>query len=272
MFKFITKKPLWVNFLFAIALMAVILVIFMLSLNFITHHGETLAIPNVTGKTYQEALQTLEGQGFDVEIQDSVYNDTAKPLIVLRQFPDTDAVVKIHRTVYLTINRAVPPAIEMPMLENLSFRNAEMLLQQYGLRLKDTVYKADFARNSVLEQLYNGQRIKPGAKINMGSEITLVLGSGLGAEEFPVPDLVGHTFAEAQVMLESNNLALGGLDVASDVTDTANAFVYRQSPSRTSSDGRINRIRPGQLVMLSLQAMRPVRPIDSTALQPGNDY
>lgn len=258
--------------LFAVALMALLLVVFMVSLNFITRHGETLSIPNVTGQSFDSARKTLEDQGFEVLLQDSIYNDTARPLAVLRQFPDAESIVKIHRTVYLTINRAVPPSIEMPMLENLSFRNAELVLKQYGLRLKDTIYRADFARNSVLEQLYNGSRIKPGTRINMGAEIELVLGTGLGLEEFAVPDLVGRTFAEAKVVLESNNLGLAGFDVAPGVTDTANAYVYRQSPASHTPDGRVNRIRPGQLMMLSLQVQKPLSATDSARLGPDNDY
>ncbi len=84
-------------------------------------HGKTLTIPSVTGKTYSEAVKTLEEQGFDVMIQDSVYVDTAAPQLVIRQFPEADATVKRNRTVYLTINRAVPPLVEMPQLEGLSF-------------------------------------------------------------------------------------------------------------------------------------------------------
>ena len=49
--------------------------------------------------SYDEAKKILESQGFDVEIQDSVYNDTAAALSVLRQFPAADEIVKVNRTV-----------------------------------------------------------------------------------------------------------------------------------------------------------------------------
>ncbi len=112
-----------------------------------------------------------------------------KLLSVLRQFPDADEYVKENRTVYLTINRSVPPNIEMPNLEGLSLRSAEIALKQYHLKLGDTTFKPDFAKNSVLEQWFNGQRIKAGTKLPQGSTIALVLGSGLGTDEFAVPDL-----------------------------------------------------------------------------------
>jgi hypothetical protein len=37
------------------------------------------------------------------------------------QFPEADEVVKTNRTVYLTINRSVPPSVEMPLLEGLQY-------------------------------------------------------------------------------------------------------------------------------------------------------
>ena len=82
--------------------------------------------------------------------------------------------MKINRTVYLTINRAVPPEVEMPNLNGYSFRSAEMLLINAGLKVGDTSYKTDLSNNSVLEQRFNGSIIAPGTKLRMGSSISLV--------------------------------------------------------------------------------------------------
>ena len=267
------KKPLWMHILLGFAIMLVLVLLFMLSLKFLTRHGATLTVPNVTGKSFDDAKKILEDQGFEVEIQDSIYNDTAKALAVLRQFPEAESNVKVNRTVYLTINRAIAPTIEMPLLEGLSFRNAEVVLKQYGLKRGDTSYKADFARNSVLEQrLQNGDRIKPGSKIRMGTVIDLVLGSGLGQSEFPVPDLFGLSLVEAKMVLQQNNLVLGLLIPDVEVQDTLNAFVKGQRPERLTVDRRFNRIRSGQSVDLFLSVTKPVRQVDTTGTDGGNDY
>ena len=268
MFRFITGKPLWINILFAIVLIFIVLFLFLLSLDYFTRHGKTLTIPAVMNLSLAEAEKVLKDQGFDIEIQDSIYSDMAAPLSVLRQFPEADAVVKQNRTVYLTINRAIPPSIEMPNLEGMSFRTAQIVLKQYGLKLKDTIFKPDFAKNSVLEQQYEGERIKPGTKINMGSSIVLVLGSGLGEDEFNVPDLFSLTYSEAQLMLQSTGLSTGAVIADPDVQDQINAYVYRQSPERFTYDNRINRIRPGQTIDLWLSKDKPVRSLDSLALPP----
>jgi beta-lactam-binding protein with PASTA domain len=263
-FKFLTTKPLWVNIVAGIVILLLLLLLFLGSLALLTQHGKTMKIPNVTGMKFDQAKKTLETQGFEVQIQDSVYSDTMPPLQVVKQFPEADNLVKVNRSVYLTINRSEAPFIQMPNLVSMSFRNANMVLRQYGLRLEDTVFKPDFARNSVLEQLYKGSNIKPGDKIQQGSAITLVLGNGIGGTGFIVPDLKGLTYREAKARLDSSNLAFGAVVPKGDVQDTANAFIYRQNPEQFSDDGRANRIHPGMTVDIWLSVDRPVVRTDST--------
>lgn len=265
MLKFITGKPLWVNILFSVVLIAVLIVLFLVSLNLITRHGSKVNIPSVTGKSYADARKQLESQGFEVMIQDSVYNDTAAPTAVLRQFPEADEVVKSNRTVYLTINRVVPPTIDAPLLEGLTFRNAELVLKQYGLKLGDVTYKADFAKNNVLEAYFNENRLKPGTKIRMGSKIDLVLANGVGSEEFAVPDLFGKTYYEAKIYLESLGLIVSPVPEG-DIVDTNTAYVSRQNPEPYTPDGRQNRIRQGEMVDVFINAQKPVRPVKTDSI------
>lgn len=257
MFKFITHRPLWFNILVGFLLALAIFFIFVFSLNWITHHNKSMSVPSVQGKTYDEAVEILENAGFEVQIQDSIYVDTAKPHKVMKQVPEPEEQVKINRTVYLTINRAVPPMIEMPNIVGYSFRSAEMVLKNMNLNVGDTIYRPDFAKNSVLEQRYNGKEIAPGTKIRMGSSITLVLGDGVGEQEYVVPNLIGSTFSQAKAALAANGIGIGAI-IAYGVQDTASAYIYRQNPERFNSEKKYNYIRPGMLVDVWLQTERPV--------------
>jgi beta-lactam-binding protein with PASTA domain len=214
-------------------------------------------VPAVIGKNVRDVESALEEKGFDLVIQDSVYYDSLPPGTVIRQVPDADNVVKINRTVYVTINRFVPPDIDMPNLVGSSYRNAEMVLRNLGLRLGDTTYRFDFAKNSVLEQIYNGSPIKPGTKVKAGSVISFVLGSGLGNEDQAVPDLRGLTYEEARAMLDASGITLGVALPDPNVRDTANAFVYRQTPMPKTEDGAKIRIRAGQMIDIWLSIERP---------------
>ncbi len=269
MFKFITGKPLWANILTAMGLVLLLLLIFLGSLALLTKHGKTLKIPTVTGLSFADAKKTLESQGFDVQIQDSIYNDTMQPLQVIKQLPEGDNLVKVNRTVYLTINRSIAPFVQMPNLIGMSFRNAALIMKQYGLQLGDTIFKPDFAKNSVLDQMYNDASIKTGTQIQEGSKITLVLGNGVGGFEFAVPDFIGLRYSDALALLSTNQLVLGASVPDPDVTDTASAFVYKQSPSRFDPEEKtVNHIRQGQTVDLWLSIKPPEKIIDSTTAQP----
>jgi len=262
MFQFITKKPLWINLLAGLILMVILLFILSIFLGPLTRHGKNKTVPNVLGKSFEEAEKILNNSGFDVEVQDSIYSDTAAKGSVLRQVPDGDATVKISRTVYITINRRVPPLVEMPNLKDFSLRNADLQLRNMGLRIGDTSYVHDFAKNTVQEQNYKGAPIAPGTKIQQGSEIDLVLSDGLGETEFTVPNLVGRTFNEAKGFLESNGLSFLSILIDPGVVDTANAYIYRQDPPRMGEDGKHIKIRSGQTMNVWLSLIRPA--IDST--------
>ena len=262
MFQFITKRPLWINLLAGLVLMVVLLFILSIFLGPLTRHGKNKTVPNVMGKSFEEAKKILNNSGFDVEVQDSIYSDTIAKGSVLRQVPDGDAPVKISRTVYLTINRQVPPVVEMPNLKDFSLRNAELQLRNMGLRVGDTLYVHDFAKNTVQEQNYKGAPIAPGTKIQQGSAIDLVLSDGLGETEFTVPNLVGMTFGQAKGFLESNGLSFLSIIIDPEVTDTASAFIYWQDPPRVGEDGKHIKIRSGQTMNVRLSFIRPA--IDST--------
>jgi beta-lactam-binding protein with PASTA domain len=263
-YKYVTGRPLWVNIIVALLLLLLVFLIFLLSLNLITHHGESRTVPAVTGKRLPDVQAMLEDKGFEVVIQDSVYYDSLQPSVIIKQIPEADAVVKVNRTIYLTVNRVIPPDIDMPNLVGYSLRNAEMTLKNLGLRLGDTTFKPDFAKNSVLEQHFNGQPITAGSKIRVGSTISLVLGSGVGNEDMVVPKLTGLTFAEAKIMLEASGLALGTAIFAPLVTDKETSYVVKQDPPLRDAQGRNYRIRSGQMINLWMDVQMPVQDVVDT--------
>ena len=264
MFQFITKRSFWLNLLAGLILMVLLLFLLSILLGPLTRHGKNKIVPNIVGKSYEEAEKILSNSGFDIEVQDSIYTDTTAKGTVLRQVPEGEALVKISRTVYITINRHVPPMVEMPNLIGFSFRNAELQLKNMGLRIGDTIFKPDFAKNSVLEQrFHNGNAIAPGTKIRQSTLVDLVLGNGVGDIEFSVPNLIGMRFGDAKDFLESNGLSFLVVLTDPDVTDTLNAFIREQTPPRMGEDGRRIKIRSGQTMDVRLSLERPL--IDTLA-------
>jgi beta-lactam-binding protein with PASTA domain len=251
-----------------VILVTLVVVVFFGSLDFMTKHGAYEKVPVVVGKNVEAARKILEDKGFEVEIQDSLYIDTLPKLAVIKQTPEGEATVKVNRTIYLTVNRAQPPLVEMPNLVGFSIRNAEMYLENLGLHLGDTTFRPDIAKNAVLEQLYNGEPIKAGTKIYMGSAIGFVLGDGIGNTELQVPNLINKRFSEASAILKGMGVNITSV-FSMDVTDSANAYVTRQDPLQyqepVPGEKQYNRIKPGQSMNIWL-GTKPSE-IDSTKLK-----
>jgi beta-lactam-binding protein with PASTA domain len=230
--------------------MIIIVAVFLQLLGWITKHGQYLTVPAVIGQETDSAINFLESKGFEVIIQDSVFIDSIRKGIVIKQLPDPNSTVKINRTVFLTVNRVTLPMVDMPALEGKTLTFALDIMRRSHLVLGDTTFKADFMKGSVLEQNYNGNRIALGAKVPWGSNIDLVIGSGLTAERILVPEVIGLTLLEAKIVLEENGIGIGAVIADPGVSDTLAAFVYRQSPPKRNDHDEPVYIRPGQLMDL----------------------
>ena len=250
MFQFITNRSFFLNLLIALLLGLAIVFVFFQLLDGITKHGQYANVPSVKGKSIEDATKMLEAAGFRVEVQDSVFYDSLPKLSVVKQSPQPEELVKVNRTVYLTINRAEAPLVALPNFVGQTYRSVQLQLTTLGLKLGDTITRPDFAVGSVLEQLFNGVAVKPGAKIPMGSRISLVIGGGIKQSEVDVPFLLGLTFAEAKVLLESNDLLLGAVVTDGAIAVSAVGFVIRQNPPVRDEEGRTISIRGGQLIDL----------------------
>jgi beta-lactam-binding protein with PASTA domain len=236
------------NLIAAIATVIGILLIAFFSLRYYTKHGEGLNVPEVKGLSLAQAVSKLEDLGLRYEI-DSVYVMDKPPGIVTDQDPDANTFVKGNRTIYLTINTAQAPNVKFPDIESKSLREAQAILESYRLKLGDTTYSPDVAKDVVLEAYFGGQQIRPGEVLPTGSMITLVLGDGLGEEDVELPNLVGLTLNEAKLSLRGSTLTLGQVTYEGEITDSANAVVVTQFPLVADSVSKVKRGFPVNITL-----------------------
>ncbi|MGH2644579.1 MAG: PASTA domain-containing protein [Chitinophagaceae bacterium] len=266
MFKWLTQRSFFANLIAACILFFLLGVLFFASLGLITRHGQTEKVPDVNGQSFSSAKKLLTALNFNVIVQDSAYVDSLPPLSIVRQMPDSGSVVKVDRTIYLTLNKTSPPLTAMPELVNYSFRSAVMTLESQRLQLGDTLYKPDIAKDAVLDQLYQGKSIKAGTMIPEGSKITLVLGDGVGNVPNPVPNLIGITYQQALDLLSGSSLSPGVVLTSGTLTDTMNAFVFKQNPAPVNQGGQPNYIRSGETIDMWISQANPADTlkVDST--------
>jgi beta-lactam-binding protein with PASTA domain len=86
----------------------------------------------------------------------------------------------------------------------------------------------------------------------------VVIGGGLVAKKIPVPNLTGLTVSEAKSILNDKGILLAAILTSGNVTDTANAFIFRQNPDAFTYDNTPSYIQPGQTMDIWIQTDRPV--------------
>lgn len=219
------------NLIYALLVIAGFFLTVYIGLRIYTKHGDAQEVPLLKGLTIDEAKAILDKAGLEYKI-DSVYQMDAKPGLVIEQNPSAQALVKSARTIYLTIITEVAPDIEFPEIIEKTFIEASAILSNASLKIGDTVYINDIARDVVLDAKFAGQSIRTGRLIAKGSKVTLVLGNGKGSNEVEVPTLTNLTLAEAKFALVGLGLTVG--NITGNVTDSATARVIRQSPDSTA--------------------------------------
>ena len=236
------------NLLIAIGSIIGFILIIFFSLRFYTRHGESISVPQLKGLSVENAVASLESLGLRYQV-DSVYQMDKKPGLVIEQDPDPNTSVKSNRTIYLTIITQNAPDVDFPDIIDLTFLEAKAIISNYGLKLGDTTYKSDIARDRVLEAQFGGQPIKKGQPLPKGSRIDLVLGDGQGASEVDLPNLVGLTLQEAIFSLKGSSLQLGTVSYTGPVSDSTKVKVVKQYPALSDTLTKVNIGTPVDVVL-----------------------
>lgn len=182
LFLFLKSKTFLIHLFLYLLFVALLSWAALKALGIYTHHGEKISVPDFSNLKTEELSSFITDKKLRYQIIDSVHDPEIKGGIVIRQDPEKDASVKETRIIYLTVSAKMPPLVRMPNLVDASLRQAQSLLEVYGLKLGKIEYRHDVCVNCVLAQLQNGKEIKPGAMLAKGSRIDLILGKGEGGE------------------------------------------------------------------------------------------
>src|SRR5690606_4814362 len=236
-FQYLSTQTFRKNLIIAIVSITVFVLIIFFILRSYTRHGEKIEVPNLKNKSIKEAVIALEELGFRYQL-DSVYQADAKPGIIIDQDPAAGSTVKDNRTIYLTMITLSPPVVNFPEIREMTFLEARAILGNYELKLGDTIYIPDIARDVVLDVKYGGEKLLAGQQIPKGSRISLVLGNGMGDSEVLVPNVIGLTLDEAIFSIKGSSLSVGAVNYMGYITDTLSAHVVSQTPMPDSLNTR----------------------------------
>jgi beta-lactam-binding protein with PASTA domain len=223
-----------INVIIAIIAFIIFLWLIIFGLSQYTKHGENIHVPDLTSVTIEDAQGMLEDSDLSYEVIDSaVFNVLYPPYAVIEQFPRANAEVKSGRVIKLTINPAKPRKIELPNVVEKTTRRAIHYLESKGLKSGELIYVPDIARDRVLGLRVGDDEVEPGAMLEPGTVVDLIVGKGLSDELIKVPYLKFLTLEEAQMKLSLASLNMGVVFFDEEVEDSTSAVIYKQAPRAT---------------------------------------
>lgn len=191
------------------------------------YFGGTAAVPNVVGKTQDEAEEILKNEGFEVEIKETSEQGTEADIVV-RQDPVAGMEVKKGRLIRIWVNKG-PASVWLPDYTGAEEREASLALEGRGFVVKVTRENhEDVPAGFVIRQFPDGDSNQP-----KGSEVTLVISKGPVIIDVIVPAVVGLTVEQAEKALGAVELNLG--KVTEEPSEKEKGTIIEQSVDPGSS-------------------------------------
>lgn len=201
-----------------------------------THHGEEYTVPALTGLSVDKALAIAGDNKLRIEVIDSVYDANYSPGAVVDQLPLANSKVKENRIVRLTINSEGPEKVAIPKLTDISFRQAKVLIEKYGLFVQNVSFEPSEYNDLVLKVMKDSVLLPEGEMIEKGSGVDLVVGHTYGNKKTFVPNLIGFTIEEARAVIADAKLNMGAFIYDPEINtpeDSVAAKIWRQAPLPT---------------------------------------
>lgn len=224
------------NVLIAIGVIVALSWITLFCVDFYTHHGEAEVVPDLRGSTVEEAQVILASKGLRVQVIDSVYVRGKKLGTIIEQNPSPNSNIKTNRPIYVKINSRFVRQVTLPELSDVSYRQADAMLQSIGLSVGSVEYAPSEYKDLVIQVKFHGRAVLPGTRISEGSAVVLVVGSGEGNAEVQVPAIKGMSLEDATQAITTASFVVGAVEYDTTPSgDEAEYIIYRQRPAAGSS-------------------------------------
>lgn len=180
-------------------------------------------LPNVVGKTFEDASAILTKAGFPAQQGESRYTKSTPSNIVLQEDPPAGSMQKRGTNVVLALSAGQKTA-EVPVTTNMSQQQARIAIENTGLTMGNVSEQlADQPRGLVI-----ATNPPAGTKIELPGSVDVVLSKGPATVQ--MPDLFGRSAGEARSMIEQLGLRIAGMSRDTSSLQPENT-VIRQIPA-----------------------------------------
>ena len=166
--------------------------------------SSSVEVPDLRGKTLEEAETALEKVGLKISEGDLVFSSEYEIGEVVSSDPTPGSMVKKNSTVEVNICKGAE-AGTVPDLTGKTLDEAKELITKYGFKVGNVeVEVSSEDKNTVIDQDPKG-----GAETTPGDYINVTVSDGTGTEEVEVPFLIGKELAAAKKLITDAGFKVG---------------------------------------------------------------
>ncbi len=195
----------------ACSFVGIVLLIF--GIMFFGGSGETVACPDLVGKTWAEVESDKKYKDFNIEKQEA-NNSEYEAGVIFKQSPTPDKNIKEKTKIIVYVSTGGKKE-QIPDCEKLEYTAAKELLEEYGFVVKMvTRHDEDISKDCVIKSYP-----APGELAAVGDEITLYVSLGPEQIDVVVPNLVGSYEDSAKQRILDAGLRVGDVIEVYDSAD-----------------------------------------------------
>lgn len=201
------------------------------SVSFVISKGpESITMPNLLGKDYEEAKEILEEAGLAVGNVTKDYSSTYDKDEVMKQSVKADKKVDAGTKIDLVISQGSEKAGDTEVLLGMKEADAKSKLSSLGLKYDSTVKESSssVAAGCVIRV----EKAGGSGTIYKGDSVILVVSSGV--EQNKIPNVIGKSQSDAKSALEGKNFVVVIKEV--DGTEAAGTVVSQSPSADTMAD------------------------------------
>jgi serine/threonine-protein kinase len=222
-------------------------------------------VPNVVGENIDVAKEKYKADKISIVIEDWEFSDEFESGIILRQLTDVGTEIPENDYLYVVVSQGTDK-VEVPDFTLITLdRLNEIYEEEQPLAVKiEDVY----SENTPIDVIVR-QEPEPGDLVAPGTIITAFVSIGPEIKYISVPDLLGKTQTEAEVLLKELGFQRGSV-LSSPSSTYSQGYVV----SQTVEDGR--ELPAGSVVGFTVSEGPPPQPEEpepeeTPSAQPGSD-
>lgn len=230
---FQAHKKVIISGIIAIAFVVVFLLTLFITLGIAnSSRPKDVQIPNVVGKSQEEAKIEVEKVNLKFNVSKEIYSAEVPEGCVITQDPayKVDYTIKEGNTISVVISKGVE-LVSMPKVVGVEYATAETTLKDLGINIE----KIEEISQKVEEGYVISQETVENTEVEVGTTVKIHVSKGNGKKKFEVPDIVGKSKEDAQQQLTDLGMEVT-IKEKEDISQSDGVVLEQSIPANTQSE------------------------------------